>query len=577
MSLTVADLALATGKDENYVRQHIRRKNLQAMREGRRVFVEEAEAARWAKERGLPFSLATGTLQLDSESGTRTARMIVLAIRGTEGISTNVFTLIRHRDRRSLGPWYREEGSNWYCESVPVENAGAIKGLSLYRFDGAMAECQELVKRILREGKLDIEGHEVRFTLKSKPQRHWAYQEHTSNGDESLNSPFSNSSAEITEYWCFDSETEEQWTTALQAASGDAKKLVTALHFPIDERSDRVGNLMVASAQDAVESEITARHDNRLILRVASRDWSEPPPGAYLATVWADYSGDKVIHQSMELSSSETVLNHETDVDLIGYEIYRNGDGVCIDRYEAYLIKEINLQISMSGPSVELNIFRRQKGYSIKRQIESNSIASTVSVSGETSEELDLAIRKKHLEYIAGKAARAARDDGGLYRFSPEKVDEAVGHIEQLVRTNASAEGPIYFADPFLTLESQTEFKAVTAIIVAARGRPLYILSGRWKVSQEMNLPKALVSQVKFRNVIVIGADGRRRPAFHDRYLITPAGETLITHSVNGWESDGVTFSSHAYGVYKAEAENFWSLNAGSNGNNVLVEEVNPW
>ena len=41
MSLTVADLALAIGKDENYVRQHIRRKNLEARKDGRRVFVRK--------------------------------------------------------------------------------------------------------------------------------------------------------------------------------------------------------------------------------------------------------------------------------------------------------------------------------------------------------------------------------------------------------------------------------------------------------------------------------------------------------------------------------------------------------
>ena len=36
MRLTVADLALAIGKDENYVRQHIRRKNLTAEKDGGR-------------------------------------------------------------------------------------------------------------------------------------------------------------------------------------------------------------------------------------------------------------------------------------------------------------------------------------------------------------------------------------------------------------------------------------------------------------------------------------------------------------------------------------------------------------
>ena len=124
MSLTVADLALTIGKDENYVRQHIRRKNLEARKDGRRVFVEEAEAARWAKERGLPFSQAASTMELDDEVSTRAARMTVLAVRGNDGTSTNVFTLIRHRDRRSLGPWDKEETLNWHCDTVRVESVG---------------------------------------------------------------------------------------------------------------------------------------------------------------------------------------------------------------------------------------------------------------------------------------------------------------------------------------------------------------------------------------------------------------------------------------------------------------------
>ena len=394
MSLTVSDLALAIGKDENYVRQHIRRKNLAARRDGRRVLVEEAEAARWAKERGLSFSQATGTLELDEEVDTHAARMTVLAIQATDGTLTNVFTLIRHRDRRSLGPWYKEEDLNWHCETVPVDSAGETKGLSFYRCDGMMARCRELVKQILQEGKLCIEGHEVQFTLERKPRHHWAYQEHASSNIRSLNSPFSKSSAEITEYWCFDPETRERWTMTAQTAVEAAQKMAAALHFPINQRLDRVGNLMIAKAQDAVESEITARQDNRSILKVASRDWAEPPPGAYSAAVWASHSSDKVMRRSIEISSSETVLSRESDVDLIGYEIYRNRDGECIDRYEANLFKEINFQISVSGPPTELNILAPRKGYSIKRQIDTNSTASTFSVTDEASEGLDQAIRK---------------------------------------------------------------------------------------------------------------------------------------------------------------------------------------
>ena len=573
MSLTVADLALAIGKDENYVRQHIRRKNLAAWKDGRRVLVEEGEAARWAKERGLPFSQAIGTLDLDDGVSTRAARMTVLAIQGTDGTSKNVFTLIRHRDRRSLGPWGKEETLKWYSDSFFVEDGGETKSLSFYRCDGNMAKCQELLKRILQEGKLEIEGQEVQFTIERKPRHHWAYQEHTHSGTGSLNSPFSKSSAEITEYWSFDVETHELWNATVQTASETAKKIAAALHFQIDQRLDRVGNLMIAKAQDAIESEITGRQGNRLILRVASRDWTEPPLGAYSATVWADHSGDKVIHRSIGIGDSETVLNHESDVDLIGYEIYRNSDGECIDRYEAYLVKEINFQLSLSGPSTELNIRVPRKGYSIRRQINTNSIASTFSVADENSKGKDQAIRQKYLEYVAMETDRAARKEGSLYRFSPERADEAIEHLAQLIRPKTNSKGPIYLADPYLKGESETELKMLTAILSEARGQPLNILCGLWENARKLNYPKSLVAEAKVRSFT--RASGR--PAFHDRYLITPDGETLITNSVNGWGKYGVTFDSHPHGVYRAEAEQHWSLNVGANRNGVLVEEVDPW
>ena len=496
MSLSVVELAMAIGKDENYVRQHIRRKNLVARKDGRKVLVEEAEAARWAKERGLPFSQATGPLpEPDSELGTRAARMTVLAIRDEDGRSRNVFTLIRHRDRRTLGPWDKEESLGWYIDTVHAENDGETKGLSLYRYDGKMTKCQEFVKRILQEGKLDIDGHEVQFSLEGNPRHHWAYQEHTQSSTESLKSPFTNLSAEIAEYWCFEAEIQERWTTAIQAVPEAVEDMATALHFPIHQRSDRAGNLMIAKAQDAVESEIAARQDNRSILTVSSRDWVEPPLGTYSATVWADHSGDKVMRRSIEISSSETVVDHGSDFDLIGYEIYRNSDGECIDRFQANLIKEIHFQTSVSGTPTELNIRVPRKGYSIKRQINTDYTGSTSSVTDENSDGLDQGIRQKHREHIAWKTDQAARTELGWYRFSPEQADEAVEHLAQLVRPKPGQEGPIYYADPyFFRRESELEFKVLTAILSEAIGQSLNILCGRWENSLKLSYPRPLVA-----------------------------------------------------------------------------------
>ena len=55
MNLTVSELALAVGKQENYVRQHIHRGHLAVRRQGRSVSVPLDEAVKWAGTRGLPF------------------------------------------------------------------------------------------------------------------------------------------------------------------------------------------------------------------------------------------------------------------------------------------------------------------------------------------------------------------------------------------------------------------------------------------------------------------------------------------------------------------------------------------
>ena len=57
MYLPVSDVALAVSKSQDYVRRRIHQNRLVANREGRRFFVDQFEAARWARESGLPFVL----------------------------------------------------------------------------------------------------------------------------------------------------------------------------------------------------------------------------------------------------------------------------------------------------------------------------------------------------------------------------------------------------------------------------------------------------------------------------------------------------------------------------------------
>ena len=576
MRLTVADLALAIGKDENYVRQHIRRKNLIAEKDGGRVFVEEAEAVRWAKQRGLPLTQAIITPESDGEVGTRTVRMTVLALQAPNETTTNMFTLIRHQDHKSLGPWTKIENPDWHRETSNADDSGEADNLILYRLDTTLAKCQEIVKQILQSGVLNIDGSEIQYALEQKPRHHWAYQDHTASHEEVLGHLFGRHSAEITEYWCFDSGTQARWMAVLKVAKEAPRAMAKVLHFPLDQRPDRAGNLVIASAQDAIEGEITARHGKNLILRVAGNNWSTPPPGAYSATVWAYHSGDIVTQCSTEIRYPEMVINCEADTDRVGYAIYRNSDGQCIDQYDAYLVKSIAMNTVVAGPEVRMNI--KANGNSIEVGTSLGTSRETRTIENSNGDQMDQAVRTKYLSYRAWERDQSARKGGSLVRFVPEQVEEAVAYITNLIGQENSSEGPIYFADPHFLGEKtgNTEIKLLTAILAESRSRPLNILLGRhWKEGRTLGYPKPLVANATVRSFTRAGES--EGPAFHDRYLITPAGETLITNSVNGWGSHGVTFNRLSHGVYRAEAEYLWSLTTGAEGNGVLAEGVEPW
>ena len=574
MSLTIAELALTVGKDENYVRQHIRRKNLAAQKAGRRVLVEESEAVRWAKERGLPFSQTIVTLGLGREVGVRAARMTVLALRTPDGTPTNMFTLVRHRDRDSLGPWIYAENPDWHREIIAVENSELLESLELYRLDTTFQECKEIVEQIFRNGALMIGEEEICYTLERNPRRHWAYREHTMSHAESLESPFGGHSAEMTEYWCFDPETQVRWMETLKAAGEATTEMTKILHFPLARRLDRVGNLIIASAQDAIESEITAKQGQNLILRVRGNDWTTPPPGAYSGTVWSSHSGDRVVQRSIEISEPETVVGCETDTDLVGFAIYRNSDGQCIDQYEAHLIMSIEMDLVIGGPEVRMNIKTQRK--SIKVGTTLGTARETVRVEHSGSSEVDQAIRAKSLSYRAWEKDQAAREAGNLVRFAPERVREAIEYITNLILRQSRSEGSVYFADPYFLGDKvrDAEIELLASLLSATRGRPLNILCGKRNKNLRLEYPQPLTVRATVKRFTRPG-DGK--PAFHDRYLITPAGETLITNSVNGWEKQGVTFSTNSHGVYRAAAEELWFSTIGGNGGDVSVTEANPW
>ncbi|MDD9994996.1 MAG: helix-turn-helix domain-containing protein, partial [Dehalococcoidia bacterium] len=135
MSFTVAELALAVNKSETYVRQHIRRKHLNALRHGRKVTVSQDEAVRWARDRGLQLVIPARVSVMAGDAEDRTARMVVLSLHPSDGQPFNLFTHIRHRRKEALGPWARNSKESWTTRVMPTGGGGEAEELRLHTLD----------------------------------------------------------------------------------------------------------------------------------------------------------------------------------------------------------------------------------------------------------------------------------------------------------------------------------------------------------------------------------------------------------------------------------------------------------
>lgn len=542
MNLTVAELAHAVERSETYVRQHIYRKHLVTRKEGRRVYVELAEARRWARQRGLPFSPPTRTSVSVAAMKNRTARMTVLAWEDKSGAVHNLFTLLRHRRPDALGPWAKEPLSRWSVDELAA-------GLRLFVLDAHLEHCEPIVEDILRSAKLEIKGLEIRYDLEAFPRRHWAYRDRRVPFKESLVSPFLRHSAEIREYWSFAAEPPGGWRKALASLGPDVRARFARLGFPLDRRSDRLGNLMIARAEDAIACDLVPNRNGTLSLVV---DADELSARTHRATVWASHSGDEVLRREIGISQRESAIQLESDIDRVGFAIWRLADGQCVDRMVFDEYSEVSIRLSLdTGHSVRVRDRARQTSY----RVGTPQLMSTVSVrTDQDSAELDKSIRRKWLDHRLREREALARRRGDLVRFGPGKWQEAAGHFLDILRQDCDTRRPVYFADPYFmhSLGERHEIELCLKMFVATSDAALRILCGK-KGGEQLpewwsDCPRSMRSRVGVR----------RNPGFHDRCLVTPEREILITHSINRWD-DGVTFVKLQYGVYRAEAEKLWN------------------
>ena len=500
-----------------------------------------------------------------STSTGRRARITVLTSGRTDARTNNLFTLIRHRRPDSLGPWANVGDESWSHEDLD-------HGLLLSTFDASLDRCQAYVEQILKLGTLDVDGLEVSYSLEHTPRYYGAYRDSVNVADVAMRSPFSRHSSEIVEYWSFATEPRERWLDTIRSMSGQVPSLFTRLGFPLERRVERVGNLMIAGAQDEVTCDLRFLGNETLRFRM---DADKFLPDAYRATVWARHSGDEVFHQQVSATSESILIDPSSDVDRIGFSVYRAADGRCVDLYAAPLVKEIHTRLSLDA-TPQITLYGKRANRPIHTVKPSSGRSATDITIQPYCRSIDKHIRQWWLDSKKCEFESKARSEKDLFRFLPSELEQAARHFINLVSRRSDYDAPVYLADRYFMRGCKEAFmwKLYLDVFAATSGGELRILCAA--PDDEVIWPWWSSLAPMLRNHVSIRSfrDYDGRPGFHDRYLITPDRETVMTNSFNGWTGDGVTFWSHAGEVYRAEAERLWAMEVESESATLRVREV---
>ena len=572
MPLTIPELARAVGKSENYVRQHVFRRHLAVQKDGRNVSVTHDEALRWARERQLPFEPPAKAWEQTGTAQIRTARMTVLTLHRPETKPCNLLTVVRHRRQDALGPWSIQPSNSWTSEDLG-------NGLRLFTLDAPLEHCRALVDGILDSATLVIDDDQIHYAVEPTPRHRRAFRDERGLADASMTSPFSRFSAEVVEYWSRSAEPRRHWLDLLDSRRGRTPLPLSRLGVPLDRLSDRVGNIIIAGAEDEVACDLAVGNGRTLRLHV---DAEPLLPGAYRATIWASHAGDEVLRQEVTIKQRLTTIELSSDVDFIGFAIFRTADGQCLDFMEAPLWLRISGRLRVNSASTLQ--FRDRQGR-VYHEVNPPGPSSEIDVGLDDERgELDKEIRRRWLDRRVREREVAARRERNLARFLPPDLDDAVSYLLDLLRHDADQKTPIYLADAHFETQLPSDArkqvnlrKIYLDIFGATAGTPLRILCAKKKPAQDEPPPwwsacaEQITAHVRVRSFR--SQDGRT-DGFHDRFLITPRREIMISHSFNGWHNHGVTFVSLPYGVYRAEAERSWSMDVGSPTTDLLVWEI---
>jgi hypothetical protein len=532
--LTLPQLATVTGKSQDYVRQHVKRGHLKTRKDGRLVVALLSEGRRWAEEWRLPWNEAALADEAPAMPAAtdRIARVrVVAASQGADW--TNVLTTIRHRSGSRTSPW-RETG-----ERLPP-------GLLVVGADLDTASAQEFLDHALAGGA-EILGRRVAYALGDRRIHFAGHGEQVGLASDSIHSPFAAHAARITEYWSAHEPAPE--IAAILTHDLPWTKLAG---FNLGKWSDRVGNLIVSSAlEDA--SVLVSCAEGEICLELKSP--APFRPGTYCASIAAWLDDDYVLGRFVTFDRPIIRLPVVPDIDAFHVVLF-GSDGTVLDEHANYLVREFSTQMVLMGPQLSVRDGKREVYRFEQRTREA------VMLSGAYTNE----IRRRQRARRSRNADASARRQG-LARFPPGKAEAAVQHLAESIRAfRGDAKSVVYLGDPyFLALDTTIADgqRVFLRLVEACEGRPLRILCSlkdeeasfldRWRKQ-----PPALRRNVSIRAFNIRDAKGEQKSAFHDRYVASDAGEVLITHSLNGWESGGVTFCRLSSSVYLAEAASLW-------------------
>lgn len=560
MHLTIAELAVAVDRTETYIRQHIHRKHLAVVQKGRRVYVNVDEARRWAQARGISFRPPGRIATAMTPMRDRTVRMTVLVWTASDGQPRNLFTLVRYRRKDRMGPWWREPNEDWRIEELADD-------LHLLSCDMSGQSCEPIIKHILDSGILNVKGLQVGYDLEANPRRHWAYRDTRPLRETSqVSSPFRNHSAEIREYWSFDPEPQNHWRQVLEQPLHQGQSRLGSLGFPLDLHSDRVGNFMIARAEDGFTCDLIAHHDRTLTLSVEADDHE-----SLCGTVWASHSGDEILRRRIAVTAGKTLFALESEVDSIGFAVFRTSDGQCIDLAKTLLrpgVPNVTVQMATSTHIYD------QKGNHLHNVMLSSPPTTTTARANDQASSLDRRIRQQWVDHSLYMSETSARKRGDVARFEPGEWQQAIGYIINVLRSDMDPPCPFYFADPYFLKENAPLdlHKFLLDMSAATANASLRILCGPEGILPKWWPPSPLNATSGVRIRTFTKQDGSA--AFHDRYLITPKHEILISNSVNSWNSSEVVFTKLPFGVYRPVAERYWKMKVGRSTKNIYVKEL---